>query len=84
MPIKLLEETNGDANIAEMEDGDIAIITKWDNPHDHCGEIVQRYKDDLISLGEPWGQSWSPFFTHTIPIACRVRILPKGTTFILE
>jgi hypothetical protein len=84
MPVKLLKEASSGIHVSLMEDGDIAIITQWGTSSEHVGTVVQKHKSDLIALGKTQGYSWSNLFTEIVEAECRVRILPKGTTFILE
>ena len=35
-----------------MKDGDLAMITKWCGSPSYVGRIVQRYRQDLITVGE--------------------------------
>lgn len=41
----------------QMEDGQIGVIRKW-NDEDQIGKLVQKYKEQLIVLGERSGQSF--------------------------
>lgn len=59
-----------------MEDGQIGVIISW-STGSYLGKIVQRYKDNLVSLGEESGQSWSNWFDGRKAEDCRVRLLTK-------
>lgn len=66
-------------NVAEMQDGQIGIITSW-CIGSYEGDIVQRYGDHLICLGEETGNSWTDFFKKGEEhVGCEVEILRKGT-----
>lgn len=62
---------------AEMKDGEIGIIRNW-SVSGYIGRIVQKYKNDLITLGMRAEHS----FLGTGDIAgkkCQVEILSPGT-----
>ena len=68
-----------------MRDGDVAVITFWSaSPEQYIGKIVQRYGNTLITLGNDSGCSWTGIFSGTDVFQCRVRILEKGETLIVE
>jgi hypothetical protein len=84
MALKLQKQLN-DVSVLQMKDGEIAIITRWDASPCYINAIVQRHGLDLLALGHGVGTSWRGIFLGEIDEeALRVRILPKGTTFILE
>ncbi len=70
--------------VEQMEDGDLAEITRWEEPNSrHLGEVVQRSGDTLIVIGRPNKCGWSHLFKHTdITDGRHVRLLRIGT--ILE
>jgi hypothetical protein len=76
--MKLVDSQYNDVAIAAMQDGDIAIITKWSDSQ-YVGRIVQRYDMHLVTLGQPSGQSWTNFRSLAASDQVRVRILPPGT-----
>ncbi len=44
-----------DKSVLNMQDGDIAVITYWpffDHNINRCDTIVQRYGDNLVSIGK--------------------------------
>jgi len=71
--------------VHNMKDGDIGVITSWSMP-DYHGRVVQRYKDNLITLGEQSGQSFPGLLSHPAleHTKCRVRLLQPGDTITLE
>jgi len=81
--MQLVDGPQRDVNVTLMSDGQIAIIVKWGcNSTDHIGDIVQRWGNHLIRLGEKDIKSWPSLFSSlsTSPLTgCEVRILPKGT-----
>ena len=68
--------------VSEMKDGEIGTITKWTYKN-AVGTIVQRYNDILVTVGRPSGCSWPSIFPNG-DINCRIRILEKGDTLIIE
>jgi len=72
---------NTSINVGDMKDGEIGVITNWGTADE--GRIVQRYGEDLVTLGSGRNDSWSGVFgeyflfphdgKHT------VEILPPGT-----
>lgn len=84
MNVRLVEKpVDKSVPLAEMKDGDMGIITNW--TYDSAvGTIVQRYKDALISVGKVSGNSWSGIFPDNDSLPCRIRILEKGETLIIE
>jgi hypothetical protein len=86
MALKIYEDSyEDDILLNEMRDGQIGIITNWDqNPKYYIKRIVQRYKDDLITLGENSSNSFEGIFNNTsLNNNYRVKILPPGTKFKL-
>jgi hypothetical protein len=63
-------------DVSKMKDGDIAVIRQWPGVEDYNGRIVQRYRDTLVCLGEPSGQSWVPTIDK---LKGKVEILKSGT-----
>lgn len=39
--------------LADMKDGDVAEILSWHSEDLRPGDVVQRYKDIIIPIGEP-------------------------------
>lgn len=83
--VKIAQEPKDNTiSVLDMKDGDIAIIVDWSS-RDHLGKIVQRYKDNLITVGKHSGEGWSSFFLTTDESPKRrVRILPKGTLLEID
>lgn len=63
----------------EMIDGEIGIIIECQNNTQHVGKIVQRYKDDLICVGEGWGSGWTGNCKSEFGSSMKIEILPAGT-----
>ena len=63
----------------DMKDGDIGVIVAWPVSV-YVGQIVQRYQDQLISVGIRSAIRWNTF---KVPNSCRVRLLKKGETLIV-
>ena len=67
----------------EMRDGQIAEIVKWS--HDgYNGQIIQRYEDTLIVIGENRGKSFTTALSVTNDVGLRVRILEDGEVLIVK
>jgi len=79
--LKLKNEKLKSVVVQEMRDGDIAIITEW-NVSAYIGQIVQRYRDDLIILGKSYVHSWTDAFVDAYWDNCKVRILEDGEELI--
>lgn len=89
MGLKLKCEASAKTPVLEMQDGQIAVIVEWANSSGcYDGRIVQRFKDKLITLGRPEDNAWHTIFSASDRInsfaGCYVRILGKGSEFILE
>jgi len=81
--LKLVNEKHEGAHVLKMEDGDVAVIVSW--PYNGCvGRVVQRYENTLISLGLDSDHSWRTLFSPIVSGKCRVRILEKGETLVVE
>lgn len=83
MNVRLVEKS-GDRSIpvSEMKDGDVGIITEWVYPS-AAGTIIQRYDKVLIALGRYSGCCW-PNILSSDSKSCRVRVLEKGETLVIE
>jgi len=81
--LRLKDRSKPDVNVTEMKDGNIAIITDWPVGK-YVGWIVQRYGDNLATLGvnSKWG--WSSFFKGDHSKQFRVRILESGDELVIE
>jgi hypothetical protein len=89
--LKLANKTINGVSVSEMKDGDVAVIVGWGNGVTYvgsvvyAGRVVQRYGNNLITLGANEGKSWSNFFDCILsPDENRVRILEKGETLVVE
>lgn len=76
--MKLVKDNDNSVSVLDMKDGDIAIITEWVHGS-HIGDIVQRYKYDLVCLGKGSEYSWPNLFNSREDGLSKVEILPKGT-----
>jgi hypothetical protein len=88
MSLKLVEKfTNKEISVFDLPEGKIAIITSWiENSSKYNGIIVQRYGKDLIMLGK--NDNWKYIFDRDTCRSelskCRVRILEKGETLVID
>lgn len=64
-------ERNNRVLAKDLKDGQIAIITE-SCPYN--GRIVQRFGDDMITIGLPSGHHWTQIGNNTL----EVRILEDG------
>lgn len=78
MTCKVLSSVMEDIPVAEMQCGQIGVITKWDAPITPTGKVVQRFKNSLIVLGEYHGSSYSDVHDPAQYPGCYVRLLPPG------
>ena len=85
--LRLKKSLKDDIPVSAMKDGDIAVIIKWGHTSgmEHIGEVVQRYGNSLISLGQGSSHCW-PDSVHRWADSdnLRVRILPPGTELVIE
>lgn len=44
--------------LGDMKDGDIAEVVKWHREDLEPGDLIARYKDMIIVLGQPSGESY--------------------------
>ena len=87
--MKVVLESEGENIIRaiDMKDGQIGIITAWEvgliPEYEYLGRIVQRFGDNLVSLGKGAGSGWQNYFNGR-PLhnedGYRVRILSLGST----
>ena len=85
MALRIKKSIDGRVHVSEMKDGDIAEIVEWTVGR-YTGRIVQRYGDVLITLGMDENESFEDVLKgkDLSNNSCLVRILPKGTEFILD
>jgi hypothetical protein len=69
-------------DVRDMKDGEIAVIV-WGS---YEGVIVQRFGNNLISLGKSCKQSWESILSvdRSKPIGMDVRVLQKGETLTIQ
>ena len=78
--VKLKQEYKDNSiPVSELKDGQIGIITDW-NHKGYMGCIVQRYGDNIITVGKGIDSSCQYIPTNT---DCRVRIIEDGTELII-
>ena len=93
------ENQNNDIPAKDLKEGQFAVITQWGDTPKYIGELVIRYKEDLICLSRfdeksaKW-TNWSQIFfiignkdadfIDSRPNEFRVNVLPKGTKFEIE
>lgn len=68
--------------LLDMKDGDMAEVVNWHDTELEPGDIIQRYGDIIIPVGQPKGKSYSNLFNPPVSKVCqsnKVRILQKGT-----
>lgn len=65
-------------HVNQLKEGVLATITQWTIPS-YVGQIVQRYKTDLVGIGNP-DMYWGGIFTECGKLSdnCRVRPLEAG------
>ena len=56
--------------ISDMRDGDIGIITAWEDHEQYAESIVQAYGDGLIQVGKPSGDSWGVKRSDLLGFVC--------------
>ena len=81
--MKIINQVPNVISMSNMRDGDIAVIVSWSD-NSHKGEIVQRYKNNLIRLGRPAGQGWGDVFERPFTQNPLVAILPVGTQLEID
>jgi len=76
---------DNDINVSDLPEGKIAVITKWhgESGHQYCGDIVQRWDDHLIAVGDNRNNSWPQWYEnderHPSGDRNKCWLLPKGT-----
>ena len=80
MSCRVVGEVVSAIPVQQLLDGQMAVIHKWGSCSKALGRVVQRYKDDLIVLGEPWGKCYQDITTYARScLNCFVVVLPPGT-----
>lgn len=71
-------------NVGDMKDGEIGIITSW--PYEeYVGRVVQRYENDLLTIGKGWEKGFRGyFFSNKKDPETRVSVFTKGEQITLE
>lgn len=83
MSVKLTNQIIEDISVYEMKDGQIAVITKWGGSPYYIGRIVQRYGNNLITIGMDCGRTWPGLFNEKPDSELRVRLLKPGETITI-
>ena len=83
MSVKLTNQIAEDISVFEMKDGQIAVITNWGDIPEYTGRIVQRYGNNLITIGMDCGRTWPGCFNEKPDNAYRVRLLKLGETITI-
>lgn len=80
MKIVLQGSKPTDIRSTDMKDGDVGVITKWGTNDHYVGRIVQRYRDNIVSIGLEEGCSWSGWCSGHGKNSpdCQVRLLKSG------
>lgn len=80
-------ETDIIIDISEMEDCDVGVLIDKTGYGSRSGRIVQRYKDNLITLGSNSGHGWSSYFKSLNEFGeskFNVQLLKKGDMIVFE
>lgn len=56
--------------LADMKDGDVAEILNWHSEDLRPEDVVQRYKDIIIPIGEPMGRAYTTLLAAPISAVC--------------
>lgn len=56
--------------LADMKDGDVAEILSWHSEDLRPGDVIQRYKDVIIAIGEPMGRAYTTLLTTPVSAVC--------------
>ena len=68
-----------DIHVADMLSGEIGVIVRWGDTEKRLGQVVQRFDDTLVVLGEHHDYSSSFAQDRIGSPNCYVRLLPAGT-----
>lgn len=81
--IKLLgnEQPKG-IPVGLMKDGDVGVIVSW-STGDYIGQVVQRYKNYIITVGQSSGYGLGEYFAGDCNSGNRVRLLEPGEKLIV-
>lgn len=83
MSTELVNKVDDSIFALDLKDGQIAVTTAWIY-NKYVGSLVQRYKDDLICIGQDNTQSWKNVYNiierdiNTVWLLCKVRVLKDG------
>jgi hypothetical protein len=83
--MRLKTKVNQGVSVAEMKDGQVAVVLDFLHQGEATGKVVQRYKDVLIELGGGEGRAWDTLLSLS-PVVLenyRVEILPPGTELVI-
>lgn len=80
---RIFREATTIVPLTSMEDGDVAEVVEWHHP-EYIGSIIQRYKDIIIFIGKPSGNSYPTLFeSGEFLKKCKVRILSPRSLIML-
>lgn len=74
---KLKTEKTTDIPVYNLKDGQLAVITSWAICPSKRGEVVQRYRNTLITVGKDSGRAY-PTVLENLDEDYRVRVLEPG------
>jgi hypothetical protein len=75
--MRIINEDCKSVRIDQMEDGDIAVVRDAGETSIEIGKLVQRYKANLIFIGERSGKCFTDYFIGRTTV--KVEILKPGT-----
>lgn len=78
-----VEKSAKTINAQHMKDGDIGVIVSSVYHPDKIGRLVQRYKNNLITVGKHSENGWTDFFIDGC-LSFDVRLLGVGDVIHVE
>lgn len=81
--VKFAPKTNL-TKLADMKDGDIGIIRAFPYFPEAVGCVVQRYKDNLVTIGRESDRGWTDYFKRSVKPCNTVELLKEGDSIILS
>ena len=78
--VKLKEISNSNLIAPnQLEDGQIGVIRECEGMTCHTDKVVQRYGDNLLELGQPFGHQWSDMCRRESGTTMKIEVLPVGS-----